>query len=380
MMHTVFIQSSDILCSLGDKHQSTISIKKGLPNISQKEIVNEGDIVKYPYYTLPKEPINRDINKLKELLFNVVNNTIADAGLSPKEIENTAIYIGSSGLDLSVEVPVHFSMNESYINEIPYQRVGNGYYADLLQNKFGLKSVAFTYNTACTSSANALLDASEMIKSGQIEHALVVGLEFFEEVVFTGFFSMQLLSPTRLAPFDSERDGIVLGEAISAVILGKDKSDWELIGGVSNCETYSVTGAHPDGVSIAALMKKVLKLCNIDLKEITAIKAHGTASALNDLAEINAMKLVFGNDIPDFYSLKPYIGHTLGGCGTAELVLQMLSVDSGCIPKSLHFESIDRQLNLKPLVEHKLLISGTFLMNHFGFGGNNTSYIIRKLP
>jgi len=83
--------------------------------------------------------------------------------------------------------------------------------------------------------------------------------------------------------------------------------------------------------------------------------------------------------VPPYLSLKPYIGHTLGGCGTAELLLMMQCVDGGFLPASLQCDTPEDP-ELAPIAEAMPVASGTFLMNYFGFGGNNTSFVIRKEP
>jgi 3-oxoacyl-[acyl-carrier-protein] synthase-1 len=89
------------------------------------------------------------------------------------------------------------------------------------------------------------------------------------------------------------------------------------------------------------------------------------------------MKYAF-NRVPPFFSLKPYIGHTLGGCGSAELILMMESIDAGFIPSSANFSKMDETLGLAPLRHSFEVKYGKFLLNYFGFGGNNTSFVIEK--
>ena len=89
------------------------------------------------------------------------------------------------------------------------------------------------------------------------------------------------------------------------------------------------------------------------------------------------MKKVFKTR-PDFFSLKPYIGHTLGSCGASELLLVMECVDAGFLPSTPNFKDLDPSLEWAPLAEKKVCSSGYFMMNYFGFGGNNTSLIIKK--
>jgi len=125
-------------------------------------------------------------------------------------------------------------------------------------------------------------------------------------------------------------------------------------------------------------MKCALEKASTTSDEILAVKAHGTASALNDEAEINGMKKVFSS-MPDFFSLKPYIGHTLGSCGSSELLLMMECADAGFIPSTPNFVTQDESLEWTPLTEKKVFQSGSLMLNYFGFGGNNTSLIIEKV-
>ncbi len=226
-----------------------------------------------------------------------------------------------------------------------------------------------------------MLDAASMIEGGIIDYALVIGFEMFAPVTFEGFAAMQLLSPGTIAPFDRDREGIVLGEAISAVVLSRDDvaaSPWRFLGGCSSCETHSVTGANPNGVGISEVIRGALEISGTAPEAICGVKAHGTASALNDLAEINGMKLVFSGS-PDFFSLKPYIGHTLGSCGSSEMLLMMECVDAGFLPSTPNFNNADDALEWSPLRAKKSCGEGRFLLNYFGFGGNNTSLVIEKV-
>jgi 3-oxoacyl-[acyl-carrier-protein] synthase-1 len=224
------------------------------------------------------------------------------------------------------------------------------------------------------------MDAATMLEGSMIDYAIVVGFELFAPVTFEGFISMQLLEKDTVRPFDRDRSGIVLGEAISAVVLSRSDiqdAPWHYLGGISNCETHSVTGASPDGINIGEAIAEALQGAGVSSDEITAIKTHGTASELNDIAEANGMKSVF-EELPPFFSLKPYIGHTLGACGCSELLLLMESVDNGFLPSSPNFITRDDALGVAPLRHAIPVKQGIFLLNYFGFGGNNTSFVVKK--
>jgi 3-oxoacyl-(acyl-carrier-protein) synthase len=381
MQKKITILGGELLSALGTYEQRIRHLEESTNNVASKSFTANGAGQSFPYYLIDDKARETSKEMVMGYLEEAVEALLKKVDLGAEALKRTALFLGCSSIDMSVAYPLEKSLEAGFEKTLPCQRVGNGYYADALQNRFGLRGLAFTYNTACTSSANALMDAAAMLESGMIDHALVVGIELSAETTIEGFASMQLLSPDAIRPFDKNRSGIVLGEAVSAVMLSRDDvtpSSWHYLGGMSNCETYSVTGANPNGEEISIVMRRALENAGVQREAIDAVKAHGTASALNDTAEINAMHAVF-EKLPPFLSFKPYIGHTLGGCGTAELLLMMESVDAGFIPASLNFTEGDEALDALPLQQKLPLESGTFLMNFFGFGGNNTSYVVKKV-
>ena len=122
--------------------------------------------------------------------------------------------------------------------------------AAIPQQTLGCKGDTYTYNTACTASANALLGALRMIELGWYRHALVVGAELANRTTLAGFSGLQIVAET-LQPFDAARKGIVLGEGIGAVLLSAEMDSTNRLrvsGGASNCDTWSVTTANTDGI------------------------------------------------------------------------------------------------------------------------------------
>ena len=380
MKPSITILGGEILSSLGAKDERLTHLQNGTYNTVAKSMVLNGEKLTFPYYGIDDHPRLADPDHALPYLRKVVAAALQGAGLHQSERLRCGLFLGCSSNDLSLSVPLGRNFDHSMEGTHACKRVGNGVYADFLQKESGLSTLNFTYNTACTSSANAVMDAASMLEGGLMDYALVVGLELFAPVTFEGFASMQLLSPDAIRPFDKERSGIVQGEAVSAVILSRSDvkdSSWHYLGGMSNCETHSVTGANPDGVGIGEVIADALQHAAVQPEVITAVKAHGTASALNDTAEINGMKHAF-ETLPPFFSLKPYIGHTLGGCGSAELILMMESVDAGFIPPSANFSEMDDALGAAPLNEVLPVKGGKYLLNYFGFGGNNTSFVIEK--
>jgi len=376
----VTILESELLTSLGNYEDRVTHLKNGTNSIDTKT-TNLIDEV-YPYYSLDNETREPTKEMVLAYLYKVVDSIISKANMSDDEIKHCALFMGASSIDLSIALLLEKSLDPTYESTLECTRVGAGYYLEAIRKKFGFKSFSLTYNTACTSSANALLDASNLLKTKKIEYAIVLGLEIYNPTTIEGFVSMQLLSKTTLKSFDKDRDGIILGEAVGAILLSRDDirdNSLYFLDGESTCETYSVSGANPDGVDMSKLMLRAMDKASINEEDITLIKAHGTASQINDTAEINAMKLAF-KELPPFTSFKPYIGHTLGACALAELILLKESLDNNLIPKSLNFKEAQEGVDIEPIRKNLKINSGIFMLNYFGFGGNNTSLLIQKEP
>src|SRR5690242_7107372 len=257
---------------------------------------------------------------------------------------------------------------------MPY--CGYGDLAELARRAVGSEGPVFIYNTACTASANALLGAARALSLGRHRHALVVGAELANRTTLAGFSGMQLLAE-QLRPFAAERSGMVLGEGVGAVLLSAQPGDGEYLlhGGANNSDTFSVTAANPDGASVAAALQQALDATGT--REVRGIRVHGTASGAGDTAEALGLCKVFG-EMPPLSALKPYLGHTLGACGVNELVLYQGALQRGWLPASADAGTPDPGLGVQALTRKTEARSGRYLLNHFGFGGNNTVLVLER--
>ena len=376
----ITILGGELICALGTGEARLDALRNAAPVITKQGVNVGGERDFYPYYRLDDASRVSDSAIVDGYLEQVTSALMAKLDLPSVAPERIGVFLGSSSIDYSLAWPIEKNVDADYSASWQKERVGGGRYADTLMRRFGFEGPSLTYNTACTSSANALMDAAAMLEGGIIDYALVLGLELYSPTTLEGFVMMQLLSPEAIRSFDARRNGIVLGEAVSAVMLSRDDvapSSWRYLGGRSNCETHSVTGANPDGTGIAEVMRDALRDAKTSPEELLAVKAHGTASDLNDEAEMRGMEQVF-DTLPPYLSLKPYVGHTLGGCGTAELLLLMECIDAGFIPASYNFETLDESFTTPPILERMAAGPGRYLLNYFGFGGNNTSFVIEK--
>lgn len=246
-----------------------------------------------------------------------------------------------------------------------------------IARQFGITGPVMAIHTACSSSANALIIARDMIHRGEVKRAIVVGAEGFSAISLGGFYSMMLLDPDGCHPFDTRRRGLQLGEAYGAVLLDSTRpSGLTLKGGANLCDIHHVTSASPDGASMAQVMRDAMTDAGTDMNHISAIKAHGTGSNDNDTAEAAAMRSIFNSNIPGFTVLKRYLGHTLGACGVVELVAFASCLEAGFIPATAGYGQHDASLDVAPLSANQEPGHGNYLLNYFGFGGNYASLVI----
>ena len=304
-----------------------------------KKILKDG--ITIPYFALEQE-IKQNQDDIYKAIKDVVSKVL------PKNRKKTALLVGTSLVDWYLVDAINacaYDTKETYSSK---KRSVDSYAKDL-SDELELSGYTQTINTACTSSANALLEAKNLINAEIVEYVIVVGLEVYSPVMSSGFYSMDLLSPTKPKPFAKDRDGLVLGEGVGAMLLGKESSDWELVGGFSNCNSETITSVSSSGKECVEVMKNALKNCAQLEEDITAIKAHATGSWANDEAEMNAIKKVFKKE-PTIITLKQHIGHTIGASGVLEIAYLLQKIEQ----------------------------NGTIMCNYFGFGGNNISLILRK--
>ncbi len=333
-----------------------------------------------PYYRIPDQAGLFDPGRFEQLLPSVVRAAVAQAGLTDAEVRQLPLFIGSSCFSIGLsESHYAAALAHKSQNAIPLPLCGYQDIAVLAQRALGNAGDTYIYNTACTASANAVLGALHMLELGWYRHALVIGAELANRTTLAGFSGLQILAD-RLQPFDAARKGIVLGEGIGAVLLSSQADDSKCLkvtGGANNCDTWSVTTANPDGLSVAALLRRTFEQVCVQPRQVRGIKAHGTATTTGDSAEALGMHQVF-ESLPPVSVLKPYIGHTLGACCINELVLFAGALQRGCLPATPGFETPDPALGVHPLVQTAAAQDGYYLLNHFGFGGNNTVLVLEK--
>ena len=264
--------------------------------------------------------------------------------------------------------------------------------------RHGFMGPNYTTVSACASAANAMFDALNYIRLGYSDIIVSGGSEAaVTKAGMGGFNAMHALSTrnespeTASRPFDSTRDGFVLGEGAGALILEEyehakargAKIYAEFVGGGLSSDAYHMTAPHPDGIGVIAVMQNCLRNANMVPEDIDAINTHGTSTPLGDVAELKAISQVFGAHAKNINinSTKSMTGHLLGAAGAIEAISSILSMKHGIVPPTINHENpdenIDSSLNLTLNKAQKRDVK-VVMSNTFGFGGHNACVIFKK--
>ena len=384
MKRRAFVTGKAMTCSLGDSLEGIVdAVRHKRIKLEQIPFDMAGLPYTRPYYLINRNERdklnNRSAEYFYEILFSAVSRALADAGLNRAEIEEMHLFFGSTSMDVPVFEGNHRKTSETVSGMFLHSSFGYGKLAGAIAERFGIGGNCYSFATACTSSANALLYAAAMISEGQIGRALVVGYDLFNNLGFYGFEALKSIAVSEYRPLDRTRDGMILGEACGAAVLEgrrRKAGDFMHLGGANLCDTYSITSHDEEGSVVAETMNRALKQAGIGPEEICAVKAHATGTESNDRTECAAMRVTFGSHMPPVTCVKPFIGHTVGACGVNELILFTESVKAGFVPSTPGFREVDENLNLAPLTENMEAGEGIFMLNYFGFGGNCTTLIL----
>ncbi len=264
--------------------------------------------------------------------------------------------------------------------------------------KYGLRGPNFSTVSACASSTNALIDAYYYILMGHADAFVVGGSEAtVTEAAIGGFNAMHALSTrndspeTASRPFDKDRDGFVMGEGSASLILEDYKHAInrgatiyaEIVGAGLSADAHHITAPHPEGAGARKVMEQCLTSAGIQPEDVDYINVHGTSTPLGDVAELKAIKDVFGEKAYNLNisSTKSMTGHLLGAAGAIETMAAIMAVKEDVVPPTInHFTDdpdIDPRLNLTFAKAQQKKVN-VALSNTFGFGGHNASIVIRK--
>ena len=268
--------------------------------------------------------------------------------------------------------------------------------AGMLAIDYGFMGPSFSVASACASGADGIGMAWMMLRSGAIDVAIAGASESTITPLGVGAFD-RLGAMSRQnddysqtpAPFDKNRDGLVMGEGSAILILETESHARargaqilaELAGYAATADAFHITAPSENGAGGAKAMVLAMKAAGVNPDEIDYINAHGTATELNDLAETRAIKAAFGDlayNIP-ISSTKSMTGHMMGATGALEAVFCVKAVSEGVIPPTIHYQTPDPECDLDYVPNQaRCQKLSTVMSNAFGFGGHNAVLVVRK--
>ena len=262
--------------------------------------------------------------------------------------------------------------------------------------KYGIQGPSLTITTACAASANAIGEAKRMIEQNIVDKVLVGGTESGTTSMTIGAFaqikalSKQYDEPQKACkPFDKNRDGFVMAEGSTVLILESESSakdrDAKIYGYISgygsSTDAYHITAPSEGGVGALRAMEQAISNADISKEKIDYINAHGTSTPANDLNETLAIKSLM-NDYAyevNISSTKSMTGHLLGGGGAFEAMASLLSMKNSLIPPTINLNDSDEDCDLNYTANHSIEKNIDHAMsNSFGFGGHNAVLIFSK--
>ncbi|MCW1885740.1 beta-ketoacyl-[acyl-carrier-protein] synthase family protein [Luteolibacter flavescens] len=258
-----------------------------------------------------------------------------------------------------------------------------------MMRSLGVRGPLRIVSNACASGANAIGHAFQMVSEGKAERVLAGGYDALCQLVFAGFDSLQALSASGIPrPFDAARDGLALGEGAGFVIVESLESARARGADVLACvlsyaaatDIHHLTQPHPEGDAALTTMDKATRAAGLEPEQIDYINSHGTGTPLNDVAEARAISRWAGESVGKIKvsSTKSAIGHLLGGAGSVESVICLLTLRDQFLPASLNVREIDPVVEFDLVQQPREVPVTTVLTNSFGFGGANATLIFQR--
>jgi 3-oxoacyl-[acyl-carrier-protein] synthase II len=260
---------------------------------------------------------------------------------------------------------------------------------DAIGNLYGFSGVRSTIATACSSSATAIGYGADLIRSAKADVVVAGGAESLSELTFSGFNALRSVDRKTCRPFDRNREGLVLGESGSILILESEQlagahgvtAYAEVLGYGICADAYHMTSPDQQGEGAERSMFNALAAAGIPPEAVDYINAHGTGTLINDKVETLAIKRLFGQRSRSFpvSSVKSTLGHCLGAAGAVEAISSILALYHGVVPPTLNYEEADPDCDLDYVPnEPRAANIGVALSNSFAFGGNNTTLVFAR--
>jgi 3-oxoacyl-[acyl-carrier-protein] synthase-1 len=323
-----------------------------------------------------------------------LDEAIKQSGLTPEQVSNerTGLIMGSGGASNQNVVEAADILREKGIKRVgPYRvpRTMGSTTSACLSTLFKIKGVNYSISSACSTSAHCIGNAMEQIQMGKQDVVFAGGGEELDWSLTMLFDAMGALSskynktPSNASrAFDADRDGFVISGGGGALVL--ESLDHAQARGATILAELTGYGATSDGYDMVAPSgegaKRCMQLATSTVKgPVDYINAHGTSTPVGDVKELDAIKAVFGNNIPNVSSTKSLSGHALGAAGVNESIYSLLMLQNDFMAESVNIENLDKAAEGMPIVRTTTKQSLNRVMsNSFGFGGTNACLIFEK--
>jgi len=401
-MRRVVITGMGIVSPIGDSlDEVLVSLKTGRSGITYQPAYEELQL-RSRVGGFTRIDITEHIDK-KDLRFMgdaaayayiAMQQAVRDAGLSETEISNprTGLIMGSGGTSAANVIASADTMREKGLKRLsPFMvpRTMSSTVSAGLTAPFRIKGVCYSISSACATGSHCIGAGMEQIQLGKQDIMFAGGSDEQHWIQTAMFDAMGALStgfndsPERASrPYDLQRDGFVVANGAGVLVLEERdhairrgaRIYGEIIGYGASADGYQVVA--PSGEGAVRCMRQALQAVN---EPIDYINAHGTSTPIGDLVELEAIRTVFGQDVPPISSTKSLTGHTLGAAGVHEAIYSLLMLEHGFIAASANIEELDPGAVDMPIVrEIRQTPLKTVMSNSYGFGGTNACLVFRK--
>jgi 3-oxoacyl-[acyl-carrier-protein] synthase I len=324
-----------------------------------------------------------------------MEQAIADAGLAKSDVSNerTGLVMGSGGPSTRAIVQAADTTREKGPRKVgPFEvpKSMSSTNSATLATPFQIKGVNYSISSACSTSAHCIGNAAEMIQWGKQDVMFAGGGEELDWTLSVLFDAMNAMSsefnetPEKASrAYDANRDGFVIAGGAGVLVLEElehakargARIYAELAGYCANSDGYDMV--QPSGEGAARCMRVAMK--SLDRK-VDYVNPHATSTPIGDLREIEAMREVFGDNMPPISATKSLTGHSLGAAGVQEAIYCLLMMKNGFICESANIEALDPAFNDVPIVRERLdnVELNCVMSNSFGFGGTNATLIFNR--
>ncbi len=399
MSKKVVITGMGIVSSIGmsteENFDSLIREKSGISVIENIDTIHKNTIkvgeIKFSNQQLAQRlniAENNAYSRTSLLGILAIKEALKQAKIPENQICNLGLVSASSvgGMDMTERYFYQYETDESIHKYITTHNIGE--VTHQIADYFGLKNIVTSVSTACSSSANALMTAANLIRTGRVESVIAGGADALSKFTINGFNTLMILSDSNCTPFDQHRKGLNLGEAGAYLILESEevahkngrKILAELSGWGNANDAYHQTASLENGEGAFLAMQKALNSAKLQPSDIDYVNAHGTATLNNDLSESKALIRIFGEEkMPDFSSTKAFTGHTLAVASSVEAIFSVLALLNNVVYANLNYQTPMEEVCLRPQTTTKYKKINHVLSNSFGFGGNCSALIFSKV-